>query len=546
MNYRVIILVAGFVVAGGVASAAENAEPTQRAQQQGGTLRWSRPRDIDSIDPALAYNPDSWMLEFATCANLYNYPDKPAPAGAIPVPEVAKTLPQMSADGRTQTIRLKRTFRFNTGQPVTAANFVAAFNRDADPRLQSPATNYLHEIVGADAVIAGAVQTITGVSAPDTYTLRIRTIQPVRDLVSRLAMPFFCPIAVGTPPAEINNPPGSGPYYVADRVPNRQVVLKRNSFYRGSRRAHVDQIIMTIAGQEDCRIAVEQDRLDYCAGAGVGDAAAHEIVKKYGINRRGGRVFLNPTPGVNFFAFNHDRAAFKGVRQIPLKQAINWAIDRHTLSAAAGYLRGKPNDQILAPALTRPADIYPLERVTQRNLARARALLKKAKFRPTKLVVWARGVLSEPTFAQIFRVNLKRLGIDVEIKLFPSASYANLLGTRGAPFDVALTGWIPDYADAFTIFGPLLDGSKLQQTGNTNVAYFNRPRYNREIRRIARLTGKARRDAWAYLDVEMMRHDPPWAPVTVSTNLDFVSRSYGCFVFQPVLARPDLVAACKK
>jgi len=59
------------------------------------------------------------------------------------------------------------------------------------------------------------------------------------------------------------------------------------------------------------------------------------------------------------------------------------------------------------------------------------------------------------------------------------------------------------------------------------------------------LTGEARRKAWADLDVEMMRDDPPWAPVTVFTSLDFVSRSHGCFVFQPVIARPNLVAACK-
>ena len=95
------------------------------------------------------------MLEFATCAKLYNYPDKPAPQGAIPVPEVATSFPEVSRDGRTQTIRLRRTYRFHTGQRVTAANFVAAFNRNASPKLQSPSTTYLHEIVGADAVIEG-------------------------------------------------------------------------------------------------------------------------------------------------------------------------------------------------------------------------------------------------------------------------------------------------------------------------------------------------------------------------------------------------------
>ena len=81
-------------------------------------------------------------------------------------------LPDGSKDGKTQTIELKRTYRFHTGRPVRAANFVAAFNRDADPKLGSPATAYLREIVGADAVIDGKARTIAGVRALGPYALR--------------------------------------------------------------------------------------------------------------------------------------------------------------------------------------------------------------------------------------------------------------------------------------------------------------------------------------------------------------------------------------
>ena len=74
------------------------------------------------------------MLEYATCAQLYNYPDRPGSAGTVVVPEVATSFPKVSQDGKTQTIKLRRTFRFDNGARVTAANYVAAFNRDANPR----------------------------------------------------------------------------------------------------------------------------------------------------------------------------------------------------------------------------------------------------------------------------------------------------------------------------------------------------------------------------------------------------------------------------
>lgn len=60
------------------------------------------------------------------------------------------------------------------------------------------------------------------------------------------------------------------------------------------------------------------------------------------------------------FAFNHDRPAFKGPGQIPLAEAINWAVDRRAMVAARGYLGGKRTDQILPAAMTRPAALYAL------------------------------------------------------------------------------------------------------------------------------------------------------------------------------------------
>lgn len=545
MGHRAWLAFVGLASGVGLLAAVASGGPTLK----GGTLRLSSILDVDSVDPALAYGPQSWMIEYATCAELYNYPDKPAPQGAIVVPEIAKSFPKVSSDGKTQTIQLNRTFRFHTGARVTAANFVAAFNRDANPKLQSPlvSAGYLRDIVGADAVIAGKALTISGVRALGPYTLQIRTTRLLPDLVSRLTMPFFCPIAVNTPLTEIGNPLGSGPYYTASRVPNRQVVLERNRFYRGSRPANVDHVVLTAGlGQEACRQAVEQDQLDWCEF--LSDQAYREIAAKYRINTRGGQFFFNSTLATGYFAFNHDRPAFKGPGQIPLAKAINLAIDRPALVRATGYLGGKRTDQILPAAMARDANIYPLSGVDEESLIKAQALLAKANYRPTKLVLYAATAPSFfATWAQIFQYDMKRLGIDVEIKYFGTgAAMFAAVSTRGEPFDVVTGRWSVDYADASGYFDPLLNGNNLKPAGNNNIAYFDQPSYNRQIETIDRLTGPARRKAWANLDAEMMRDDPPWAPFLNGARADFVSRSFGCYVLQPVLGRLDIAAACKK
>ena len=203
-------------------------------------------------------------------------------------PRSGQGFPKISADGKTQTIQLKRTFRFHTGQPSRLPTSSPRLTATPTQSCSRSATTYLHEIVGADAVIAGNAQTITGVRAPGRYTLQIRTTRPLTDLVSRLTMPFFCPIAINTPLEEIDDPLGSGPYYVPSRVPNRQTVLARNPFYRGSRPASVDQIVLTINGLEACRDAVERNELDYCAVPGSPRRAIERSLRSTASTRMAG------------------------------------------------------------------------------------------------------------------------------------------------------------------------------------------------------------------------------------------------------------------
>src|SRR5262245_51844506 len=214
-----LILVGGAALLVAAAGSAGSA-PTGSAAEapKGGTLRLSRFSDVDFVDPALAYLGSSWPIGFATCAKLFNYPNA---AGIRLQPEVVRTA-RVSRDGRVYMFELKRTFRFHTGAPVTARSFADAFNRVANPRLKSPATGYMQEIVGAVAVMKGRARTISGVRVLAPYRLQIRLTRRVGDFTARLTLPFFCPVLPNSPvdPAGMNDPPGSGPYYVAERVVN--------------------------------------------------------------------------------------------------------------------------------------------------------------------------------------------------------------------------------------------------------------------------------------------------------------------------------------
>src|SRR5262249_59921368 len=108
----------------------------------------------------------------------------------------------------------------------------------------------------------------------------------------------------------------------------------------------------------------------------------------------------------------------------------------------------------------------PLGGVSPQTLAHARKLLAKAAFKPDKLVLYTHepGFLGvNPAWAQIFQFNLKRLGIDVEIKYFHGSisTLLPILQKRGEPFDVAILAWTPAYPHGVTFFEPLLHGPTL-------------------------------------------------------------------------------------
>ena len=531
-----VLLATGVALPAGMAHSADSSEA-----RKGGTLRVSFLVDVDYVDPALAYFPPAWMFEYATCAMLFNYPDKSGAAGARVIPEVARKY-TVSRDGRTYTFDLRRTFRFHTGAEVTAKSFADTLNRLAQPKLRSPATAYMHDIVGATAVIEGKAQKISGVRVLGRYRLRLRLTKPVGDLTARLTMPFFCPILPNTSvdPRGIDNPPGSGPYYVAERIPNQRVVLRRNPHYRGDRPANVDRVIVTSETAEDCLRGVEQNRIDSCQ---FGIASSIPLLAaKYGINRPGGRFFfanptLNPTLETRFVAFNHARPAFDGPGQIPLKKAINHALDRAEVARALHLPSGSGTDQLLPAALGRPASIYP---TVGADYAAARRLFAQATRRPTTRVLYADNAPTGVAVARTIVSNLKQIGIEVKVKHFDFTVLPEKVAASGEPFDLALGGWIADYPDPATFFVPLLaNGSRVWGIN------LDDPRINRRIEAANRLRGEARRNAWADLDVDLMRENPPWAPLVYHGYPIFVSQSTGCVVAHPVYLF-DIAAACKK
>ena len=107
--------------------------------QAGGVARVVAQDPLDSLDPAVANTLGSWLIEYATCVELFNYPDRPAPAGSRLVPEAAVARPTRSADGKSYIFTIRPGFRFSppSNAPVTAQTFKFSIERALSPKIDA-------------------------------------------------------------------------------------------------------------------------------------------------------------------------------------------------------------------------------------------------------------------------------------------------------------------------------------------------------------------------------------------------------------------------
>ena len=495
---------------------------------RGGVARLLIGEDPETTDPTLDLD---FQRHFATCALLYNYPDRPFPEGAELRPEVASGPPSVGSDGRTYTFRIRKGFRFSppSNAPVTAAAFERAIERALDPRIGSFGAELGTNIADVDA-------------RGRTLTLRLK--RPAPSITSLLAAPYFCAVPPNTPitPKGVDALPTAGPYYVAAHVPGRSLILRRNPNYNGPRPSRLAEIrYVTGVPPKRAVAAVEAGRADHMVlnppdDPGVSAATARRLETRYGPRSeaaRGGRqrLFTQPAPNIYFFTFNTRRGPFVDVR---LRRAVNFAIDRRALAATTGIGEvGRPTDQQIPPGLPgfEDAAIYPLGGP---ELTRARRLAGSTRRRA---VLYTCDFPACSRHGQIMRSNLGAIGIDLEVREFPIPQLFERLARPDEPFDIGWTNWFFDYADPFSYIN--------LQFGDDAFPYarFDDPHWQRRMEAVARLSGEARMRAYATLDRELADEAAPAAPFATGTTTHFLSSRMGCQILHPIYGL-DLAALC--
>ena len=246
-RFVVFFAAAAFALAAGTAAAqAKWADP-------GKTLRVMFPIAETGFDPQATSDLYSSHINRAIFEPLYAYEYLTRPYRVAP--QTAAAMPEISADGRTWTIRLKPGTYFSDDpafkgkkRELVAQDYVYAWKRLLDPRMRSPYLWYLDgKLVGADKVLAKAKEAgrldydaeIEGLRALDKYTIQLRLVEPDYVLVGYMTHPAMAAVAREVIEAHgdasgwvMANPVGTGPYRLKEWRRGQKIVLEANPNFR--------------------------------------------------------------------------------------------------------------------------------------------------------------------------------------------------------------------------------------------------------------------------------------------------------------------------
>jgi len=221
------------------------------AQPEGKVLRVTFQVAETGFDPARVHDYYSGIVIEAIYDTLLTYDYLARPAKLVP--NAAAAMPEVSADGRTYTFRIRKGIYFaedpvfkGKRRELTAQDFAYSIRRFYDPRNRSPyAFLFTGKIVGMDELAEQAKKSgrfdyqapVAGLQTPDSHTLVIRLKQPDINFPYVVAFPLTGAVAREAIEAygdeSPSHPVGSGPFLLKRYVRSSKIVLARNPGYRG-------------------------------------------------------------------------------------------------------------------------------------------------------------------------------------------------------------------------------------------------------------------------------------------------------------------------
>jgi ABC-type transport system substrate-binding protein len=498
------------------------------------TLRYAFPIAESSFDPAQI----SDLYSRTVAAGIFDAPLE-FEFMARPMrlrPNTAAAMPEVSADYRSFTLRLKPGILFDDDpafggkkRELTAADYVYSIKRHYDPRWKSGNLYILEgaKILGLSELRKRAIDEkkpfdydteVEGLRALDRYTFQIRLAEPSPRFLYNLADGSFTGAlarevveAYGDKVGE--HPVGTGPYRLAQWKRSSRMLLQKNPNYRevlydeqppsgdarlqaiaqqfkGRRLPMIDQVQISVIEEAQPRwlsfLNGEQDLLEGLPAEFANIAIPNNQLAP-NLAKRGIGMLRVPRAdvAVSYFGMEHPVVGGTTPDKVALRRAISLAVDLPREIALVRRGQAVPAQSPIAPGTWGYDPAFKSE-MSEHNLARAKALLDLYGYvdkdgdgwrdqpdgRPLLLEYATSPDQTSRQLSELWKKNMDALGLRIE---FQVAKWPEQLkASRAGKLMMWGVGWSAGQPDADTFLALGYGPNK----GQANHARFDLKAFN--------------------------------------------------------------------
>ncbi|MEN9233477.1 MAG: ABC transporter substrate-binding protein [Gloeomargarita sp. DG02_1_bins_92] len=460
---------------------------------------------VTTLDPADAYTVFAGNVLLALGDRLYTY----KPGTTELQPQLATALPQVSSDGLTYRMPLRRGVVFQDGTPFNAEAMRFSLQR-------------FIENGGRPAFLLKNV--VADIQATGDYELTIRLQKPFAPFPRLLAFSGLCAVSpqayrIGAGQFQPRMFVGTGPYQLVS-FGSDALKLKRFPQYWGTPPASAQLDIQFLSSSANLYNALQTGAVD----------VAYQFLEPEQIKKLQAQADIQTVSsdgtGINYLSLNRNQPPLD---QQAVRQALALVMPRQLLQERVFQNLVEPAFSLVPSRLP---GYQPVFRVPAEPppAGRARELLSQAGItltQPVRIDLWYRSNL--PSHIQVVSTLKAVIEREIPVQLIPqpvdsTTAYQNL--EKGI-YPMFLLDWYPDFLDADNYLEPLMSCQKgtlaegcLEGSSRTFGSFYYSPQANDLIAQSRRSTDPQQRLALLGQLQKLMAVDVPYIPLW--QNREFV------------------------
>ncbi|OOZ86676.1 peptide ABC transporter substrate-binding protein [Bacillus cereus] len=396
-----------------------------------------------------------------------------------PIPAAAESSTK-SEDGKKYTFKLRKDAKWSNGDPVTAKDFVYAWQRLLDKNTAAEYAFIAFYIKNAEAINKGEKPlTDLGAKAVDDYTLEVELEKPVPYFLNLMAFPSYYPLnekfvkekgdKFGL---EADTTLYNGPFVMASWKHEQGWQLKKNDKYWDNKTVKLEEINYSVVKEVATKVNLyDTGSIDFTLLSG-------EFVDKYKSNKEEYGEYSEAS--TFFLRLNQKRnGQDTPLKSKKLREAIALSIDKKGLANVILNNGSKATDQLVPKGLATGPDGKDYQDTFKNGLKydpkKGAAAWEAAKKELGKdqvtieLLSYDDGTAKKIAdyFKDQIEKNLK--GVTVNTKIQPFKQKLKLESAQD--YEVSFAGWSPDYSDPMTFIDMFESKSPYNQMSYSNPKY---------------------------------------------------------------------------